>query len=259
MLTYVENGTEFTAEFGDINEAYYSSMETVLTEMVNLFQKEGSELYPKFQERIVRLETLSDGIGWGYHDFIREQIYVLETENEKRRNFDLLLTDIRRCLANSTQGGRYFVLYDASCNVGNFIEMLAQDVEKTRALLELMRLFRESRGPGNNVGEEKFMDQLACISRESCRQLEDAGLSRFPSLATKEDLPPEAKSACDVVRVLYDYAMECFQYKRSRDTFAGLRRSGAFHILESIGRMFDLTEIINKAGDFLLKRNNYDT
>jgi hypothetical protein len=33
MLTYVENGTQFTREFGDINEAYYNSLESVLHEM----------------------------------------------------------------------------------------------------------------------------------------------------------------------------------------------------------------------------------
>ena len=46
MLTYVENGTEFTHEFGDINESFYNSLESVLNEMAQLLMREGKELYP---------------------------------------------------------------------------------------------------------------------------------------------------------------------------------------------------------------------
>jgi hypothetical protein len=52
MLTYVENGTEFTHEFGDINESFYNSLESVLNEMAQLLMREGKELYPRFRERI---------------------------------------------------------------------------------------------------------------------------------------------------------------------------------------------------------------
>lgn len=45
MLTYVENGTQFTREFGDINEAYYNSLESVLHEMTQLLRKDDPSLY----------------------------------------------------------------------------------------------------------------------------------------------------------------------------------------------------------------------
>ena len=80
MLTYVENGTAFTREFGDINEAYYNSLESVMNEMAGLLCKEGAELYPRFRERIRRLESQADHIGWGYGDFLREQVGFLENE-----------------------------------------------------------------------------------------------------------------------------------------------------------------------------------
>ena len=80
MLTYVENGTEFTHEFGDINESFYNSLESVLNEMAQLLMREGTELYPRFRERIRRLATLADGIGWGYGDAVRDQVYQLENE-----------------------------------------------------------------------------------------------------------------------------------------------------------------------------------
>jgi hypothetical protein len=80
MLTYVENGTEFTREFGDINESFYNSLESVLNEMAQLLMVEGRELYPKFREQVQRLATRADGIGWGYGDALRDQVYQLENE-----------------------------------------------------------------------------------------------------------------------------------------------------------------------------------
>ena len=55
MLIYGENGTQFTREFGDINEAYYNSLEYVLDEMTQLLRKKDPALYPLFLERIQRL------------------------------------------------------------------------------------------------------------------------------------------------------------------------------------------------------------
>lgn len=77
-LTYVENGTEFTREFGDINESFYNSLESVLDEMVRQLLRETPESYPRFRERIQRLATLADGIGWGYGDAVGDQVCILE-------------------------------------------------------------------------------------------------------------------------------------------------------------------------------------
>ncbi len=78
MLTYVENGTEFTHEFGDINESFYNSLESVLNEMTRWLLREGHEFYPRFQARIQRVATLADGIGWGYGDSVCGQVSCLE-------------------------------------------------------------------------------------------------------------------------------------------------------------------------------------
>jgi hypothetical protein len=80
MLTYVENGTEFTREFGDINESFYNSLESVLNEVAQLLMKEGREHYPKFRERVQRLAARAKGIGWGYGDALRGQAYHLENK-----------------------------------------------------------------------------------------------------------------------------------------------------------------------------------
>lgn len=84
LLTYVENGTGFTREFGDINESFYNSLESVLNEMVRLLLCESPESYPRFRERIRRLATLADGIGWGYGDVVRDQVFCLEEKLGRR-------------------------------------------------------------------------------------------------------------------------------------------------------------------------------
>lgn len=78
MLAYVESGTEFTCQFGDINESFYNSLESVLNEMAQLLMQQGREIYPQFRERVQSLTTHADHIGWGYGDFLRDQVSQLE-------------------------------------------------------------------------------------------------------------------------------------------------------------------------------------
>jgi hypothetical protein len=80
MLTYVEKGTEFTHEFGDINESFYNSLESVLNEIAQLLLREGSEFYPRFRERVQHLTSHADHIGWGYGDAVRDQVHHLESK-----------------------------------------------------------------------------------------------------------------------------------------------------------------------------------
>ncbi len=79
-MTYVENGAEFTYEYGDIDERFYSSIESALDELAALLYGDAREMYPTFSERLARVEQLSDGIGWGFHDYIEEVVWQLEEE-----------------------------------------------------------------------------------------------------------------------------------------------------------------------------------
>jgi hypothetical protein len=80
MLTYVENGTQFTLQYGDISEPFYNSLESVLKEMAQLLSREGTEHYPRFRERVQALTAHADQIGWGYGDALRDQVCDLETK-----------------------------------------------------------------------------------------------------------------------------------------------------------------------------------
>lgn len=85
LLTYVENGTEFTQQFGDINASFYSSLASALNELVILFLNGGEEYYPHFRERLQRLDARADGIGWGFGDELRDQIARLQSELDTER------------------------------------------------------------------------------------------------------------------------------------------------------------------------------
>jgi hypothetical protein len=66
MLFYVETGVIFTNEFGDINEGFYSSIETTYEAALTLMKKEN--LLDEFAVRAGKVVSDTSGIGWGFHD-----------------------------------------------------------------------------------------------------------------------------------------------------------------------------------------------
>jgi hypothetical protein len=68
MLFYVETGVQFTNDYGDINEAFYKSVETCFVDSLRLMSKEN--LLDKFEDRVEKLIDDTDGIGWGFHDYM---------------------------------------------------------------------------------------------------------------------------------------------------------------------------------------------
>lgn len=80
LLTYVENGVEFTNQYGSIDERFYSSVESVLDELAALLRGAARQSYPQFSARLKRLEQKSSGIGWGFHDFIAGVVFDLQNE-----------------------------------------------------------------------------------------------------------------------------------------------------------------------------------
>lgn len=80
LMTYVENGAEFTNEYGDIDERFYSSVASVLAELAALLRGEDREIYPQFSVRLAKVEQMTEGIGWGFHDYIADEVCRLEEE-----------------------------------------------------------------------------------------------------------------------------------------------------------------------------------
>ena len=80
LMTFVENGARFTREYGDIDERFYRSVKSALDNLATLLYREARGLYPQFSERLARVAQLSNGIGWGFHDFVADVVGELEEE-----------------------------------------------------------------------------------------------------------------------------------------------------------------------------------
>ena len=68
MLHFVECGTEFTANYGDINGKFYDSMITMFERFVEKLVKSSSEVKASFRERAYGVVNMSGDVGWGYHE-----------------------------------------------------------------------------------------------------------------------------------------------------------------------------------------------
>jgi hypothetical protein len=72
-LYYVEQGVACTLNYGDINEAFYNSLEGVFEDAIVLINKTGNaEMIETFRPRIKRIVANTSGIGWGFHDFLSD-------------------------------------------------------------------------------------------------------------------------------------------------------------------------------------------
>ena len=80
LLTYVENGAQFTHDYGDIDERFYNSVESALDELAGLLRGGVREQYHQFRERLAKVEELTCGIGWGFHDYVADVVGQLEAK-----------------------------------------------------------------------------------------------------------------------------------------------------------------------------------
>lgn len=80
LMTYVENGARFTREYGDIDERFYSSVESALDELAAQLRGEARGMYSQFKDRLAEVEQMSSGIGWGFHDYVGDVVGRLEEE-----------------------------------------------------------------------------------------------------------------------------------------------------------------------------------
>lgn len=80
LMTYVENGTRFTSEYGDIDERFYNSLESALDELAALLRGQAREIYQDFSGRLSRVAHEAGRVGWGYGDHVFEVVEDLKDE-----------------------------------------------------------------------------------------------------------------------------------------------------------------------------------
>ena len=66
MLYYVEIGVQFTDAYGDIDEAFYNSMESMYERAVKYIVQH--RMQGQFEERCRKIVTDTSEMGWGFHD-----------------------------------------------------------------------------------------------------------------------------------------------------------------------------------------------
>lgn len=83
MLFHVEQGTQFSNTYGDIDEAFYESLEMMLEQFCQLLLVHPEQYeVGNLARRVWQLEGAAGGIGWGYGDFVGERL------SELRYSFD---------------------------------------------------------------------------------------------------------------------------------------------------------------------------
>lgn len=82
-LVFCETGTEFTNEFGDINERFYYCLGRALEDLCKLVKEQGRTACEAISDHLDKLVDDADGIGWGSCDDVRS------TVDDLREEFDL--------------------------------------------------------------------------------------------------------------------------------------------------------------------------
>jgi hypothetical protein len=75
MLAFVEAGTRHTQKYGDMDEPFYEGLELMLGDFADLLLAH-PHLYEEanLARRVAQLAKDASWVGWGYGDFVREQV-----------------------------------------------------------------------------------------------------------------------------------------------------------------------------------------
>lgn len=74
MVCYVEYGTDFLCEFGDMYEQYYCSLESVFGNALKLMKKFEYQEVISFEQRLHVVVKKAEHIGWGYYDALSDML-----------------------------------------------------------------------------------------------------------------------------------------------------------------------------------------
>ena len=61
------------AEYGDIDEQFYTSLESMLDRILNALGEQTSDIQDQYIPRLEQVVLRASNIGWGYHDYISDQ------------------------------------------------------------------------------------------------------------------------------------------------------------------------------------------
>ena len=70
MVYYVECGNDLTVEYGDIDEKFYYSLESMFQKALQALTKFDEETTKEYLPRLQEIVDKAENIGWGYYDSI---------------------------------------------------------------------------------------------------------------------------------------------------------------------------------------------
>ena len=82
MLHYVECGTAFTADYGDMWEEYYSSLQSMYDRLLKGLDKADDHIKESFRNKLRAVVDRAQGVGWGYHDYLVEGFVATYPDEE---------------------------------------------------------------------------------------------------------------------------------------------------------------------------------
>jgi len=78
MLFYVECCIEFTNDYGDIDERFYCSAESVFDQVAKAINTSDISVFEMFSVRLRTCVDKTRHIGWGFHDCLKETYYEIK-------------------------------------------------------------------------------------------------------------------------------------------------------------------------------------
>ncbi len=75
MLYFIECGTRFTLDLGDIDENFYVALERMYKKALSLLLTLDEETIEAYYSRFEQLVTSTENVGWGYHDALSDIFY----------------------------------------------------------------------------------------------------------------------------------------------------------------------------------------
>ena len=75
MLVFVETGTKYTVNCGDMYEEFYLALERMYDKALDLVLTMDEETIDGYYNRFEDLVTSTSNIGWGYHDALDEMFH----------------------------------------------------------------------------------------------------------------------------------------------------------------------------------------
>jgi hypothetical protein len=82
MVHYLETGNQFTVDFCDIDEQFYSSLESMFERTLTELRKQSTDVQEKYVSRLEEVVSSARNIGWGYFDYISDIFGEYEIESK---------------------------------------------------------------------------------------------------------------------------------------------------------------------------------